>query len=60
MSLLASSAGRVGAPVSVPSQVTDLILGRHLADGVETDDVTGDAAGLNGDIDDVALGEQCL
>ena len=37
-------------------KVTDLILGRHLADSVEVDDVV-EAAGLNADIDDAALGE---
>jgi hypothetical protein len=45
-----------GASVSVPSQPRDLVFG-GLADAVEVDDVTGDAAGLNGDINDVALGE---
>jgi hypothetical protein len=38
----------------MPSQLTDLVLGRHIADAVEFDDVTSGAAGLNGDIDDMA------
>jgi hypothetical protein len=56
----ASSAGRVGALGFAPSQVTGLIVGRHLVDAVEVDDVTGCAAGFNVDIDDVVLGEQCF
>jgi hypothetical protein len=44
------------ASVSAPSQLTVLVFG-GLADAVKVDDVTGDAAGLNGDINDMALGE---
>jgi hypothetical protein len=48
---------RAGRVLRFPChKVTDLILGRHLADSVEIDDVV-EAAGFSADIDDATLGE---